>query len=309
MIRAWVFLLTTCVTAAQGQVLEFPANAVQQSSVSSPFDSYDVPVAFWADGTLPVTPVEGALTREAWRIDDRTLTTLQLLRPLREQLQSDGFRIIFECQTEACGGFDFRFATPTLPPPDMQINIGDFRFLTAARATAEDQEYIMLFVSRTARAGYVQITSVTPAQQADTAESGAPSVGKSDDDAPSDLAAQLDSQGRAVLSDLEFATASAQLRAGAFQSLADVAAYLVVHPERSVALVGHTDASGALDVNIALSRRRATAVAERLVADYGVNPRQISAEGMGFLAPIASNLTAQGRDANRRVEVIITATQ
>jgi OOP family OmpA-OmpF porin len=76
-----------------------------------------------------------------------------------------------------------------------------------------------------------------------------------------------------------------------------------------VALVGHTDSSGTLGGNIALSKQRAGSVLERLVSDYGANRRQLEAEGMGYLSPIANNLTETGREANRRVEVIITSSE
>ena len=94
-----------------------------------------------------------------------------------------------------------------------------------------------------------------------------------------------------------------------FDSLQALADYLANAPDLQVALVGHTDSSGPLDVNIALSKRRAGSVLERLVSDYGVARKQLEAQGMGYLAPVASNLTQQGRDANRRVEVIITSIQ
>jgi len=48
---------------------------------------------------------------------------------------------------------------------------------------------------------------------------------------------------------------------------------------------------------------------ERLVTDYGTARNQLDAQGMGYLSPIANNATEDGRDANRRVEVIITSTQ
>jgi outer membrane protein OmpA-like peptidoglycan-associated protein len=64
-----------------------------------------------------------------------------------------------------------------------------------------------------------------------------------------------------------------------------------------------------LNGNIALSKKRAEAVLETLVSDFNVPRAQMDAQGMGYLSPIASNLTAQGREANRRVEVIVTSTQ
>jgi OOP family OmpA-OmpF porin len=46
-----------------------------------------------------------------------------------------------------------------------------------------------------------------------------------------------------------------------------------------------------------------------LVASYNVDRAQLDAQGMGYLAPIAPNLTPEGRTANRRVEAIITTTR
>jgi OOP family OmpA-OmpF porin len=76
-----------------------------------------------------------------------------------------------------------------------------------------------------------------------------------------------------------------------------------------VALVGHTDAQGTLDNNIALSKKRATSVLNRLVEKHGVDANQLTAEGMGYLSPIASNLSAEGREANRRVEAVLLNTK
>lgn len=310
MIRLSTVLFCLWATTAQAQTLDFPSNATLQTEVESPLASYAVPVGIW-DGTgVPVSMAEGRLVQQAWRIDAASLTTLQLLRPLREQLRNDRFRIIFDCQTEACGGFDFRFGTDTLAPPEMQINIGDFRFLAAERTGADGPEHVTLFISRTAQAGYVQVTSIGPVTDASEplAAASAPSVRAAGAETPVDIADQLEQDGHAILADLTFATGSAQLGEAEFASLQVLADFLLANPDLTVALVGHTDSSGSLDGNIALSKQRAGSVLERLVSDYGVSRRQLEAEGMGYLAPIANNQSEAGRDANRRVEVIITAT-
>ncbi|WP_019953452.1 OmpA family protein [Yoonia vestfoldensis] len=309
MIRLAAVLLVLSSTAVQAQMLAFPADAEVLVEETSPLDSYALPVGIWANGSVPTTLVEGGMTRQAWRIETQSLTTLQLLRPLREQLRDSRFRILFECQTEACGGFDFRFATETLPPPEMQINLGDFRFLSAERTTADGPEYVTLFVSRTAQAGFVQVTRVAPVSPDAEPLAGALAPAAGQVSATDDIADQLDSIGRAILPDLDFATGSAQLGNRTYPSLTELAAYLDAQPDRSVALVGHTDAAGALDANIALSQRRARSVLERLVTVHAVNRAQLAAEGMGYLAPVATNLTDAGREANRRVEVIVTSTQ
>jgi OOP family OmpA-OmpF porin len=107
-----------------------------------------------------------------------------------------------------------------------------------------------------------------------------------------------------VLDGLAFATGSATLGPGGDAALRALAAYLAATPARRVALVGHTDAQGSVEANIDLSRRRAAAVLARLVAEFGVAPGRLEAHGMGWLAPRATNLTPQGREANRRVEAV-----
>ncbi|MBE0412036.1 OmpA family protein [Yoonia sp.] len=302
--------LCTLATAVDAQTLAFPGNASLQRTETQALDSYVMPVGVWNSGIMPTQVVEGQVTQQAWRIPAAGLTTLQLLRPLREQLRNDGYRVIFECQTEACGGFDFRFGIDMLPPPEMQINIGDFRFLAAERSGDAGIEYVNLFASRTAQAGFVQVTIINPAGTVNDVPP-LPTPVAPQQVAPLDqasLAAQLDSAGHAVLADLRFAIGSAQLDIAEFASLRALADYLQAHPDRTVVLVGHTDAVGALEPNIALSKRRAGAVLNSLVADYGVSRGQLAAEGAGYLAPIATNATEQGRDTNRRVEVVLTST-
>nr|WP_246414687.1 OmpA family protein [Yoonia ponticola] len=119
----------------------------------------------------------------------------------------------------------------------------------------------------------------------------------------------LNSVGRTVLDDLSFANGSADLADETYASLKTLAAYLQANPSLQIALVGHTDASGSLDGNIALSKRRARAVRQRLINRYDIPPSQLDAQGMGYLSPVGNNLTDAGRDANRRVEAIITSTE
>tara|TARA_R110002051_G_scaffold7035_13_gene33111 strand:- start:3571 stop:4500 length:930 start_codon:yes stop_codon:yes gene_type:complete len=293
-------------TSVGAQSLSFPSNATLTREVAKGLDSYAMPIGPWADGALPVKVVEGQVTQQAWRILATGLTTLQLIRPLRDQLRNDGYKIVFECRDQDCGGFDFRFGTPVFPPPYMQVNLGDFRYLAA---TKDDTEVLSVIASKSARAGYVQVMRTGPSQDEVATADAAPLRGGAAVTPKGDLVAELQTGGRAILAGLTFETGSSQLSPRPFDDLQTLADYLAITPDLQVALVGHTDSSGSLDVNIALSKRRAGSVLERLVSDYGVARRQLDAQGMGYLAPVASNLTQAGRDANRRVEVIITSTQ
>lgn len=309
--RAWLILLALWPVAASALTLDLPQGARMTLEETSPLASYAVPVAPWNGEEVPAQVVEGALSVAAWRVESGALTTLQVLRPLREQLSAQGFDLVFECAGARCGGFDFRFNTRVLPAPEMLVDLGDFRFVTGLRDVEGRAEAVTLLVSRSRGAAFVQIAHVAPEGAARSTVSGtAPVPGSVPARGPQGpLGEALERAGHVILADLTFETGSSRLGEGRFQSLEALAAYLDTNPSRRVALVGHTDSVGSLDGNIALSKRRAAAVADRLVADYGVNRGQIDAEGMGYLSPIASNLSAEGREANRRVEVVLISTE
>ena len=111
--------------------------------------------------------------------------------------------------------------------------------------------------------------------------------------------------GAAPLDDLSFRTGASELSGNDYSSLVALAAFLAGNPARRVVLVGHTDAQGGRDSNIALSQARAEAVRRHLIEELDANPAQLDAAGIGYLAPRATNDTADGREANRRVEVVL----
>jgi len=87
--------------------------------------------------------------------------------------------------------------------------------------------------------------------------------------------------------------------------LIDLAKILINEPSNTTfKVVGHTDSSGSYEANRALSERRASAVRNYLV-DSGIPKRRIEISGLGESDPIDTNLTAEGRANNRRVEIII----
>lgn len=316
MIRRLAILSVLLAHPALAVTLDMPANAQLQAEEKLALGSYAIATGAFAADQFPSVPAEGEVLRQAWHFNAPDLSTLQMLVPLREQLIDDGFSILFECNTDQCGGFDFRFGIDVMDAADMYVDLGDFRYL-AARADraaqvgqAEGPEYVSLLVSRSSLLGFVQITRIGPPTEAPAIVTVAqPPVRASGTAPPGDFAAEIEVNGRVILSDLAFETGSAQLGPGPFASLQTLADYLLANPSRHVALVGHTDSQGALDANIALSKRRAGSVLERLATDFAIPRSQLAAEGMGFLSPMASNLTPEGRDLNRRVEVIITSTE
>lgn len=108
-----------------------------------------------------------------------------------------------------------------------------------------------------------------------------------------------------TLGDVLFATDQATLTSGARERIGRLASFLRQHPERTVRVEGYTDSSGSPGYNLQLSERRANAVREVLLAN-GINPDRVVAMGRGEAQPVASNDSQSGRQANRRVEVIIS---
>jgi outer membrane protein OmpA-like peptidoglycan-associated protein len=284
--------------------LDMPGPTRETASVILPLSSYALPTAAWDGTKVPSRLVEGRLERRAWRIDSPDRTTLELLAPLRAQLAAEGFTPVFECETKACGGFDFRFATEVLQEPDMHVDLGDFRFLSAEK----EGEAVSLLVSRSTAAGFVQMTHVGPAATPVTVTEP-PEVLPSTEGTPPDLQARLAETGMLALDDLRFDQGSTTLEPAKYPSLIALSGWLAENPARRIALVGHTDTVGGLDPNIAISRGRAQAVREVLVGSYGVAPTQLTAEGVGYLSPRATNLTEEGRARNRRVEAVVVATE
>ncbi|MGV6803014.1 MAG: OmpA family protein [Ruegeria sp.] len=107
-----------------------------------------------------------------------------------------------------------------------------------------------------------------------------------------------------VPNDITFDTDSATVRPELRTDLVRVGQNLVNYPNSNVQIIGHTDSDGEADYNLALSERRANAVADILQAN-GVSYSRIATFGRGENVPIASNLTPEGKAQNRRVEIVI----
>ena len=224
------------------------------------------------------------------------------MTPLRAALEEAGWQVLFACATEGCGGFGFRSAVPVLPAPAMFVDLFDYRYLLARRGAGDEREHVMLFVSRADGRGYVQLTHVGAAQTAAPAAVPPPRHRRR---RPRRSPKRCSRTGHVVLSGLEFASGEAVLGPGPHPDLSALAAFLAGNPQARIALVGHTDNVGGLDANIALSQARAEAVRARLIADHGVDGARIEARGIGYLAPVTSNATAEGREINRRVEAVL----
>ena len=109
----------------------------------------------------------------------------------------------------------------------------------------------------------------------------------------------------ANMSDVLFKTGSFELLPGARERLAKVSGIVLAYPSLHLQIEGHTDSVGGDEYNQSLSEKRAGAVREYLV-QQGITGDSIEARGFGKTQPIASNDTSEGRQQNRRVELVLS---
>jgi outer membrane protein OmpA-like peptidoglycan-associated protein len=107
-------------------------------------------------------------------------------------------------------------------------------------------------------------------------------------------------------SDVLFAVNSASLSSDASSALRQAAGVMKEYDKTAVVVQGHTDSSGTESYNQGLSERRASSVRDELVAE-GVDRDRIAASGFGETQPVADNGTMEGRQRNRRVDVMLRA--
>jgi len=107
------------------------------------------------------------------------------------------------------------------------------------------------------------------------------------------------------MSDVLFDTGQYSLKPGAREKLAKVAGIILGHPGLKIAVEGHTDSVGGDEYNLKLSQNRANSVRAYLVSQ-SIDPAAVTATGFGKTMPVADNKTAAGRQANRRVELVVS---
>jgi len=299
-------------SAHQAVALTVPDGAVARETVIRDGTEHALPTGPFANGQVVRQVFEGQRRDTIWR-----LTPAQPVDQVADQLiaQFVDLQVIYDCQASICGGFDFRFALDVLPEPDMYVDVSNYRYVVAANP--EGTEVVALMVSQSALSTFVQVTEIGPSRPVVepvnelTTEPVLPDPPVAPITTPDPVEAgsiigALETDGHAVLEDLTFETGSSELGAGEFASLKELAEWIAANPAVQIGIVGHTDAVGGLDANVALSKRRAASVVARLVETYGVDRARIEAMGAGYMAPRTTNQTEEGREANRRVEVILT---
>ncbi|MCW8795530.1 MAG: OmpA family protein [Chlorobium sp.] len=112
------------------------------------------------------------------------------------------------------------------------------------------------------------------------------------------------SSGRIALYGIFFDSGKAVIKPASKPVIAEIAKLLKQDPSLVLHVVGHTDNAGGYTFNMGLSRKRALAVVSALARQHGIASSRLIANGVGYLAPVATNTSAAGRAKNRRVELV-----
>jgi outer membrane protein OmpA-like peptidoglycan-associated protein len=107
------------------------------------------------------------------------------------------------------------------------------------------------------------------------------------------------------MADVLFDTGKYNLRPEARERLARLSGIVLAHPGLNLEVEGHTDSTGGDELNQKLSEQRAGTTREYLI-QQGLAEGHITAKGYGKTMPVADNSTNQGRQQNRRVELIVS---
>lgn len=296
------FLLAAGPGFAQDFTFHMPEGAQMVLQATDDYARVTFPVGPAVDGIVPQDHQDGRVQTSVVQFPAK-MSLDAVMAGVRSQLAREDQELLLDCTSRTCGGFDFRQVVETVPPPDMIVDLAMFGYL-AARDRRSGRVEIVL-VSLASGTGYLQHVGIMPASApglaAPTAVAPLPSA------TPPPEEGLFADRGTIVLEGLVFETGSAALSDTDHPELQKLAEFLESNPGARVVLVGHTDAEGGLAPNIALSRQRAGAVRNRLIDGFGVDPDQLLTDGVGYLAPRATNTTREGRLRNRRVEAVLMA--
>jgi OmpA-OmpF porin, OOP family len=243
--------------------------------------------------------LEGKVTKISYELpEDRS--SLEVFRNYEIELKNAGFEILFTCSNEECGGRSFNH---TVVPYDTMFgdNYYDQRYLAAKLSRPEGDAYASVYVIKNTTGGgrtknyiytQVDVIELTPMQE---------QMVKIDAD---EMAKEIMLSGSVSIYGIYFDFDKADIRPESEPTIAEIAKFLKEQPDIKVFVVGHTDNEGSLDYNINLSKQRAKSVVNKLINDHEIKPSRLTPEGLGFLAPVASNRTEEGRAKNRRVELV-----
>ena len=296
-----VFGLALRQPAFAGIELPYPSGVERLMREQTENATLRIPVSPWSQNSkIQHEKRSGTATITTLQMRATAITPQQVATPIRKAMLDADFKIVLDCFSTECGGFDYRINTPIQSPPKMYINLRNFVSITGINGS---DKIINVLISRIGERVYIQERRIDPAT--DTPAETTMMVPLPSSTSVQNIATTFATAGTISLEGLDFNSGSTTLGEGPFSILSELADYMRQNPQSQIVLVGHSDAIGGLESNIEISKQRAEAVRQRLISKYGIPKSRITAQGIAYLSPRSSNQTEEGRERNRRVEAVI----
>jgi OmpA-OmpF porin, OOP family len=262
-------------------ITPYQGSSIQSQEVSE-FDEQRLVIGkVQPDGSVKTMKVEGKVTRIDLG-DPENRSSLERFRNYEQALKKAGFEITFSCSKEECGQ-EIHIESIGYYPPE--------RYLTAVLKRKEGNVWVGVLV---AAGPWTKIRVVEEKPM----ETGMVKV------TADILKANINKDGHMALYGIYFDTGKSDVKPESAETLGEIAALLKSNKSLTIYIVGHTDNVGKHKDNMELSKRRAQSVVNELVTKHKVSAASVQAEGVGPLAPVATNDTNEGRELNRRVDVV-----
>jgi len=235
--------------------------------------------------------LEGRVTRIAYR-HEAGPSILEVSRNLENRLTDQGYQIVFDCAAADCGGADFGYSgTEVLPVPFMTVDMDHFQYI-AAKKSGSPETYVSILVSENNGEAVYQEIVVEVGEMANRMVDA------------KQMAKSIADTGKIAIYGILFDTDKADIKPESRPALDQIGQLMTDNPDLKILVVGHTDTQGTMDHNVKLSMARAQAIVKELESAYGIAVDRLTPAGAGFLAPVATNRTEDGRAQNRRVELV-----
>ncbi len=246
--------------------------------------------------------VEGRVTRILYLIP-KGASVLQVFKSYEKKLKAEGFNLLFSCRGKReCGSL----LTHTEPYLNRELyeyiwgGIKEPGYISAKLNKGGRNIYVSLFIFKHAYPlnkfkGRV-IVHVDVVEEEALAEDLIVSSEQ--------IERKIKEEGHISIYGIYFDHDSADIKPESEPAIREIATYLKENPDIKLFIVGHTDNTGSYSYNLKLSLRRAEAVVNKLVKDYGISKDRLKAVGVGPVAPKSTNQTEEGRAKNRRVELV-----
>ena len=281
------------------------------------------------DGEYPqARALEGEHTQLLYLLRQPEVSSLQVKRAYRQGLEDAGFEIEFAGSgRDELGRRFYRFDTFDRSRPS-GTSVHDFGWSSSehdamhflAARHGEEEVFVNAFIHHNRRDGGEPVLRVDVVEKPEEApslgvaapEPAEPPQEREDivaaHDAEELSAAEIEegivAEGRVAVRDILFEFDSAEIIDESADALATIAEVLDENRDLELLIVGHTDNVGDFEYNLNLSMERAQAVSDWLEERHGLDGERLQAAGAGMMAPVATNRTDEGREQNRRVELV-----